>query len=271
MVLSRHRRERRGEFEGDSGGRTGWILCRHGGWGVRKPPGSQPGSPGDRCCAGGAPRSALLLQGLHSPPLPICNFPCLEFSSSPSGHPGRESAGKKIPTPAAGPQGRGCPGLTLFLFLQGARARASGNPGGRTGGLSHGDLSSRALGDSGVRKPRSAAMGWGMRVCIIWTRVCVLSQACVWHAGACVCVSLCVSSFFPHVPLTAGNAATTEPDLNPLPAPISLPLAPSPPFSLCSDGPSSGTLPPALPLSKIISLKIISRFTYVDLPPAFGC
>lgn len=174
MVLSRHRRERRGEFEGDSGGRTGWILCRHGGWGVRKPPGSQPGSPGDRCCAGGAPSSALLLQGLHSPPLPICNFPCLEFSSSPSGHPGRESAGKKVPTPAAGPQGRGCPGLTLFLFLRGCPCQGVWEPWRKDrGSQPRGPLFPRPR---GLRGQEAQVCGDG------------LGDTCLHHLDTCMCV-----------------------------------------------------------------------------------
>ena len=103
-----------------------------GGYGVRMPRGYQPASLADRP-RGEAPGLRTWDAWLHFPPVYGCDvpacfppfarfyFPCLEFSSNPSGHPGRESAGKKFPHPSGWPtrQGRGCPGLTLFLFLPG--------------------------------------------------------------------------------------------------------------------------------------------------------
>lgn len=131
-----------GGFEGDSGSRMSWIGCRYGGrvW-------SEDASwisawfP-SRQALGEVPGLRTWDAWLHFPPVYGCNvpacfppfvrfyFPCLEFSSNPSGHPGGESAGKKFPHPSGWPtrQGRGCPGLTLFLFLPGEpTGRASWN------------------------------------------------------------------------------------------------------------------------------------------------
>ena len=147
------------------------------------PPGFQPGSLADR--PWGRLRrgagSGVGVQYLHAwdarlqfppvygynvpacfPPSACLYFPCLDFSSNPSGHPGREGAGKKSPSSGQPtPQGSGCPGLTFFLFLLvGSPWQVSGNPGGRAGRLNHGPSLPLHSWTQGSRKP-VCVWGWG--------------------------------------------------------------------------------------------------------------
>ena len=204
-----------GGFEGHSGGRMSWFWCRYGArQGKRVPPGFQSGFLADRPWgrlrrgAGSGVGVQYLhawdtgLQfppvygcnvhawdaGLQFPPVYGCNvpacfppsarlyFPCLDFSSNPSGHPGREGAGKKFPHPSGWPtpQGSGCPGLTFFLFLRVESPwQVSGNPGGRAGRLSHGPSLPVHSWTQGVKEAGSAC---GAVELVIWpsARVCVL-------------------------------------------------------------------------------------------------
>lgn len=139
------------------------------------PPGFQPGSLADR--PWGRLRrgagSGVGVQYLHAwdarlqfppvygynvpacfPPSACLYFPCLDFSSNPSGHPGREGAGKKSPLqqPAHSTRQR-LPWADVLPFPSGGEPVAGVWEPWRKGRASQPwALSSRALMDSGVKE-----------------------------------------------------------------------------------------------------------------------
>lgn len=168
--------------EGDSEVRMSRVLCRHGGLGVRMSPGFWPDSLVDYL--GEVPGSQFLpIHGRHLPayfpPYVHLQFLCPEFSSSPSGHLEGRGLGRRSPTSAAGPQGRGCPWPTRFLFLEGGHARAS---------QTWGPLFPRPHGLRGQGSPGLPWGVWGASIPVIRTRVHVTLGVCLAHLSASVWV-----------------------------------------------------------------------------------